>query len=205
MRALLTPGDHARLADAIKAAEARTDAEIVCVVAGQASDWRFVPVLYAATLALVAPWGLLAATRWDTATLLLVQLNLFAIATLVLSWPPLRFRLAPRAAARRRAHQAASEQFLVRGIGRTEARAGVLIFIAVAERYACVIPDSAAQAAVPQETWRKAIEALTDDLHAGRPADGLEKAIGICADALAAHRPAGARNRNELADRVIEY
>lgn len=205
MRRLLTPADHARLDAAIRAAEARTDAEIVCVVARHASDWRFIPIVYAAAAALIAPWLLLAATRWDIPVILAIQLGVFAALLAILSWAPLRYRLVPRPAARRRAHQAAAEQFVVRGLGRTEGRTGVLIFVAVAERYACVIPDSAVEAAVPAEVWRKAVDLLIERLRAGEPAAGLEAAVATCADALAAHRPPKAGDRNELPNAVIEY
>ncbi|WP_460450566.1 TPM domain-containing protein [Alsobacter sp. SYSU BS001988] len=205
MTPLLTQAEHDRVAAAIRAAEAATDAEIVCVLARRASDWRFVPVVYAAAAALLLPWVLVFLTAWSVQQILLAQLAVFAAVAALLFAPALRYRLVPRATARRRAHQAAAEQFLVRGLGRTEGRTGVLIFVAVAERYACVIPDQAVAAVVPEEVWRRAIERLTDALRAGRPADGLEGAVRICAEALEQRSPARPGDRNELPDRVIEY
>jgi putative membrane protein len=164
-----------------------------------------VPIVYAAAAALLLPWALVFLTRWSVQLILFAQLAVFAAVAALLSTPALRFRLVPRAAAGRRAHQAAAEQFLVRGLGRTEGRTGLLIFVAVAERYACVIPDRAVEAVMPAGVWRSAIERLTDALRAGRPADGLEGAVQICADALAQHSPARPGDRNELPDRVIEY
>ena len=80
----------------------------------------------------------------------------------------------------------------------------MLVFVAVAERYACVMPDSGIEAALPQETWKKAIVALTDALHQGRTADGLIAAVDSISADLAATAPPADGDRDELPNRVIE-
>ena len=58
---MLTQSDRARIEAAIKAAEAGTTGEIYCVVAGESSDYREVPLAWGAIAALGAPAVLLAA------------------------------------------------------------------------------------------------------------------------------------------------
>ena len=52
---MLSETDHARIDQAIKAAEARTSGEISCVVTAEVSQYREVPLAYAAATALILP------------------------------------------------------------------------------------------------------------------------------------------------------
>ena len=52
MARAMTPEEHARIADAVRAAEAKTSGEIYCVVA-RASDSYFFPAAFMVTLAIV--------------------------------------------------------------------------------------------------------------------------------------------------------
>jgi hypothetical protein len=70
-----------------------------------------------------------------------VQILVFAVAVLILSWPPLRMALVSPAVRRARAHRAAIEQFFARGLTLTRDRSGVLIFVSLAERSARIIAD----------------------------------------------------------------
>ena len=48
---MISATDKTRIADAIGAAETQTAGEIFCVIARQTSDYRFVPIVWAAALA----------------------------------------------------------------------------------------------------------------------------------------------------------
>jgi putative membrane protein len=52
---MLSEADHARIDQAIKAVEARTSGEISCVVTGEVSRYREIPLAYAAGAALILP------------------------------------------------------------------------------------------------------------------------------------------------------
>jgi len=52
---MLSQADHARIDQAIKDAEARTSGELSCVVTGEVSQFREVPLAYAAAAALILP------------------------------------------------------------------------------------------------------------------------------------------------------
>ena len=76
---MISDADRARIADAIRAAEARTSGEIVCVLAQSSVQPGALPVLMAAVAALALPWLLLAFTDFAVARILLLQALVFLL------------------------------------------------------------------------------------------------------------------------------
>jgi putative membrane protein len=197
----LSRADYDAVAAAIRAAEARTCGQLVCVLAHASADYVHIPVLWASTLALLVPWPLIYFTQWSVQQIFLVQLVVFLVVALLLSWMPLRLALVPRPVRRARAHRAALEQFVLRGISRTRNRTGVLIFVSLAERYARIIADDGIAGKVHNAEWQAAIDALTGHMRDGRIAYGFIAAVESCGDILAAHAPPDG-SANELPDRL---
>jgi putative membrane protein len=94
------------------------------------------------------------------------------------------------------------EQFVLRGVGRTKDRTGVLIFVSLAERYARIIADDGIAQRVAQPAWQGAVDALIGHMREGRIADGFVEAVGRCSDVLANHFPRADADRDELPDRI---
>jgi putative membrane protein len=128
--------DRERIASAIRAAEAKTTGEIVCVLAKSSSDATALPVVIAAVAALALPWLLVAYSAMTVYRILTLQVVAFVILVMVmvLSLPRIRAALIPRKARRAVAHRAAMAQFAMRGIARKQDRSGILIFVSLAER-----------------------------------------------------------------------
>jgi len=181
--------DRARISEAIRVAEQNTSGEIVCVLARSSSEYTAAPVLVGALCALVLPWALVLLTQWSVQRILVAQLIIFVLATSVCALTPLGMALVPRRIKRTRAHRAAMEQFHARGLARLENRAGVLIYVSLAERYARIVVDDHLAAKVPAGEWRAAVDALTSHMKDGRIADGFVAAIARCGAVLAAHVP----------------
>jgi putative membrane protein len=181
--------DRSRIAAAIRAAEARTSGEIVCVLARTSSDATALPVVLAALAALALPWLLVALTEMSVHRILVLQIAVFFVLAAVLCLPRVRVALLPRAARRHVAHRAAMEQFTIRGIVRKKERTGILIFVSLAERYARIIADEGIAAKVSNAEWKAAIDALVAHMRDGRIAAGFIAAIERCATVLAAHAP----------------
>ncbi len=80
----LTAQDCERIAEAIGAAERKTAAEIVCVLARRSSDYSYAPALWAAFVALAAPWPLLVFTQLSARAVYASQIAVFVVAALVL-------------------------------------------------------------------------------------------------------------------------
>ena len=201
---MITESDKTRIADAIRKAESRTAGEIFCVIARHSSDYRLVPVAWAAAIALFAPLPSIYLTNWSTPVIYLAQLAVFLISAIVLSLPKIRFWAVPRRAKHDRAHAEAMRQFLVQGLDKTEHRTGVLIFASTGERYVEIVADAGINEKVEPKVWDDAVHALVTAIKAGRPADGFVSAIEQCGTVLAAHFPPGALKRDELPDKLLE-
>ncbi len=201
---MISDADKARVADAIRAAEARTSGEIFCVIARHSSDYRLVPLIWAALIALAVPAPLIYFTLWPASLIYLIELVVFIAAALVLSLPVIRFHIVPRPTKHERAHEQAMRQFFAQGLDRTENRTGVLIFASAAERYAEIIADAGINAKVSSEVWDKAIAALIDGIKQDRAGDGFVAAVEQCGAVLAEHFPPGALNPDELPNRLVE-
>ncbi len=201
---MISEADKARVAAAIRQAEAKTAGEIYCVIARHASDYRLVPLAWAALIALLIPLPLSYLTPWSASMIYIIQLATFIVAAIGLSLPAIRFHIVPRRAKHDRAHAEAVRIFLAQGLHCTESRTGVLIFASAAEHYAVILADAGINRKVTPEVWDKAVGALIAGIKRDRAADGFIDAIERCGAVLAEHFPIDGANKNELADRLLE-
>lgn len=227
---MLTDQDRARVEAAVTAAELKTRGEIYCVVAGESSDYREVPVAWAAIAALAAPAVLLLAgvhvtvpdlfaDGWTASQIgaaaesaaraalggaILLQGVMFIAVAILISIPPVRRLFTPRSLKRERVRRRAHEQFLAKNMTATRERTGVLIYVSAKERMAELIADEGISAKVDSKAWDGAMALLVAGVKAGRPAEGFEKAIAHCGDILTEHFPADENdNPNELPDGIV--
>ena len=196
-----TKEDHEAISAAIREAEKRTCGQIVCVLAHSASDYAYVPILWASVLALLIPWPLIDFTQLTVQRIFLLQLVVFILAGFIFSWMPLRLALVPPAIRRARAHRAALEQFVVRHVTHTHNRCGILLFVSMAEHYARVIADEGIAQKVQGAEWQAAIDVLVGNIRDGRITAGFVAAIERCGAVLAAKAPPDGL-ANELPDRL---
>jgi putative membrane protein len=201
---MLSPADHAALAAAIRAAEASTAGEIYVVVDSGADEFRLVPVLWAACLALLLPWVLVFFTTLPVTIVLLAQVTLFVVVALVLSWPRLRHRLVPPALADDAAERNARAMFLAHGVHLTDARTGVLIYLSTAPRRIVVLADAGIHAKVAEGAWDAMVLRIAAQARQGQLIEGLQAAIAEAGALLSQHFPRTPADRNELPDRVVE-
>jgi putative membrane protein len=194
--------DHECIAKAIHSAEAKTSAEIVCVLAKTSSHNTAMPILIAVISAFAAAWLFMAFTAMTVQRILSLQFVVFLLLLLLLSLPRVRVTLLPRKTRRAIAHHAALEQFINRGIGRHKTCRGILIFVSLAERYARIIADDEIARRVPSSEWQMAVDALVAHMRDGRIADGFVAAIEKCGKELARHFPPTEGNRDWLPNRI---
>jgi putative membrane protein len=225
----MTPSaeDSERIAAAVAAAEQRTSGEIVVVLAAEVSSYREIPVIWAATFALIAPalavwlglrphtllagWSaehaaaLEAGVAWAISAYALTQAALFVIVYLIVAWKPIRRALTPAFLRRERTHKAAMAQFMATGLDGAPDRTGVVIFAALDDHVVEIVADEAIHAKVGEGAWAEAVAAMQTALRAGSLAEGIERGVALCGAALARHFPPGEINNNMLpnAPRVI--
>lgn len=200
---MISPEEQARLASVISDVEDETSGEIVLVIAEQAGHYRAVPLLWALLAALVTPWPLIWLTMISTSRIFLIQLAVALALSLVLSWPKLRFALVPRSIKHAQAHEAASREFLRRGMTRTREKTGVLIYLALAEHHAEILADTGIADRVDAAIWAEIIANLTRAIRDRRMIEGLEEAIRRTGAILAEHAPPRLDDVDELPNKVI--
>ena len=215
----LSAAEHKAVSEAVAAAEAETDGEIVTMIAPVSDAYRDVPPQYGLLAALLVP-ALVAidpaflpftSDGWaapDERLVLLGVMVLQVIAFLTVryalarqSW---RLWLTPRATKRRRVRARAIELFRVAAEQRTAKRVGVLLYLSMGERMAEIVADAAIHPKVPPERWGDAMAALISEVHDGRTGAGMAAAVGAIGAIIAEHFPKTDADTNELPDRLIE-
>lgn len=200
---LLTESEQRQVAEAIDRIELETDAEVVTVLAAQADDYHYIPVLWASLLALLLPGPLLLVTT-DLALgyLLLAQWSVFIVLALLFRLPALTGRLVPRGVRHWRASNLARRQFIELNLHHTDGDTGVLIFVSEAERYVEILVDRGIAAKIDDSAWEGIVAAFTKDVREGRVLNGFLGCISSCGELLREKVPA-THERNELPNRLV--
>lgn len=200
---MLNSGDRDAIAEAVREAERRTSGEIVVVIDRAAGSYLAVPVVMALTAALFVPWPLLALTMTSAPRIFLLQLIAAAVLLAVLLWYGRGGRFVPGFVKRRYAHETALREFTARGLTLTRGRTGVLLYVAVQERYAEIVADAGIDGKVDEATWKGIIEPLLAAAREDRLREGLEAAVGAIGQVLGAHAPPVADDVDELPNKVV--
>ncbi|MGK0393466.1 TPM domain-containing protein [Alcanivorax sp. NBRC 102028] len=200
---LLDHDAQSALARVISEQEARTDAEMVTVLARQADDYRYVTVMWAALLSLLVPALLLFLPVWLTPfEALLLQWGVLLALAVLFRLKPIQFRLVPRRLQQTRAAGLARQSFLQQGLHRTKGATGVLIFVSEAEHYVEILADQGIAQHVPDSEWQSMVDAFIAKLKNGEVAEGFQECVAACGDKLANHVPA-TEQKNELPNHLV--
>jgi putative membrane protein len=220
---MLTIDDDAKVAAAIRAAEARTDGEIQAIVSPSSDAYHdtvfqwalaiallplalsaaFPHLLVGSVEALFGTWGEEPTLRTLLTCLLVATILLFLIARYLFGLPRLRFALTPDATKARRVRLKAVQLFKAGTEARTATATGVLLYLSLAEHRAEIVADASIHAKVDHARWGEAMAALLAGIKAGRAGDGIADAIARIADVLAEHFPHTGEDPNELPDRLV--
>lgn len=201
--ALLSESEQRQVAEAITRIERETDAELVTVLASQADNYSYIPLLWAGILALVIPGAINYFPGWLNAyELLLVQWATFIVLGLVFRIPRITTRLIPRSVRFWRASNLARRQFLEQNLHHTEAGTGMLIFVSEAERYVEILVDRGISDRLSDDTWQSIVTAFTQQVKQGQTLQGFLSCIESCGEHLKQHVPA-THERNELPNRLV--
>lgn len=204
MPGILSEAERARIAAAVAAAERGTAGEIVVMVAARSGAYRSLPPALALAGALIVPWPLIGLTGFSATRIFLVQLAVALALLLSLAAGPVLSHLPralPRPLRRARARAAAQHEFRARGLARTRGRTGVLIYVALCERYADVVTDIGVGTA--PDAWRTVLADLVAALRRDALADGLVQAVEATGAILAEAAPPRPGDTDELPNRVI--
>lgn len=200
---LLSEEDRQRVARAIAAIEKDSDAELVTVLAGQADDYRYIPIMWAALLSLIVPLVLVFTPLWlRPFDVLLAQWSALVVLGLVFRWPPLMMRLVPKRVKHWRAANLARRAFLEQNLHHTKGGTGLLVFVSEAERYVEIIADRGISAHVPDEQWQSIVDTFTGYVKQGEVLNGFLECIASCGNHLILNVPA-TESKNELPNHLV--
>ncbi len=199
---LIGTAEQTRISEAIAEVERGTNAELVTVLAAASDDYRYIPLLWAALVALIVPSALYL-TPLSTAWMITAQLTTFLVLAVLLQVETLRSRLIPKSVRTLRAANMARRQFLEQGLHHTGDDTGVLIFVSEAEHYVEILVDRGISSKVDNERWSNIIEKFVNDVHEGQVERGFLTALECCGEILAEAVPKTPDNRNELDNRLI--
>jgi putative membrane protein len=221
--------DEDRIEAAVTKAEETTAAEIVVVLAAEVSNYREVPLAWAAAVTLILPPValLLGVEPMKLATTagvwiagqaraleaeFMLALGLYAIAQAALflvvfalcEIPAVRRALTPTVLKRHRVERVAQQQFAAIGARSKEAETGVLIFVAVDDHQVRILAPAEVHDKVGEPVWARAVKVIGQSMKAGHdPSAGVIEAVTLCCEALGRHYPAGAAP-HAISNRPIE-
>lgn len=219
---MLSDQDRMRIAEAVTSAELGTTGEITCVLAEEVSNYREVPLAFAALASLCLPPLLVLAGLHENllhggwsdggsegglvlralALYAMAQAAIFVVAALLASWPPIRRRLTPGLLKRHRVGQVARHHYAALATHLPPDSPHILIFACFEDHRVELVANPAIHAAVGQALWDEAIAVVTGEIRAGRPAEGFIRAIRLCGDAMAKHFPANGPDANRLSNDI---
>lgn len=201
--AMLNNEQLERIAGAIEAVEKQTDAELVTVLAKRADDYLYIPTLWAALLALLAPVIIDFTPLWLSGhDMLLIQWIVFMVFAVLLRFPPIMMRLVPKRVRYWRASNLARRQFLENNLHYTKGETGMLIFVSEAEHYVEIIADRGIDRHVRKEQWQDIVNAFITRVKAGQVEAGFMECIERCGELLRQHVPA-TEEKNELPNHMV--
>lgn len=212
MKDLFSEADRTRIREAVAHAEGRTSGEIVPYIVPQSARyevavWRGASLSAVLTLCVVMlvlqvyqGWSLSwLYASWSLSVLVLAAGTLGAVLTAFV--PALKRLLAGNALIDREVHQRAMLAFVEEEVFITRERTGILLFISLLEHRIEVVGDAGINQKVTPDEWTDVVLRIREGIKAGKVADGLVAAIGLCGELLERGgveiRP---DDRNELSD-----
>ena len=200
---MLSEQQAKEIEQAIVKAEARTDGELVTVLARRSDDYLYIPVLWAALVALMTPAVLLFSPLWLSAgEVFVLQLAVFLGLVLILRFPPLLHRIIPPGVKRWRSGNLARRQFLENNLHHTRGETGVLIFVSQLEHYVEIIADRGIDAHVDEAQWQAIVDQFVIRVRKRETLEGFLGAIESCGELLSQHAPVTSEH-DELPNRLI--
>ena len=220
----VSEADHQLVTAAVAAAENHTSGEIVSIITDLSDDYGDIGLAWATMIAflslsvvafmpgfylglvdqLLGGWGHVWLPSEYLALIFLFMGGKWLATWLLLKWMPLRLLLTPKHVKQNRVRARAIDLFKVGTESKTVGRTGVLLYVSLREHQAEIVADEAIASKVSAEVWGDAMLALIREIRAGRPGEGMAKAVQRMGMVLAEHFPKGSENPNELPDRLIE-
>jgi putative membrane protein len=191
MKSPFTTEEHERIDAAMDAVKRDTSADL-CVIVTRVSDRYALYPLSSAAIAAILIGAFAGVLRPQTASLIVIEIQLWSLLALTLffDWLPMRLWLVPERVKHARAWQLAHREFNAHVLANSEQRHQILLFVSLGERYVEIIADHETHALAPDGAWNKIVDRFLTTVKAGCVADGVLDAIAACGAILREHHPA---------------
>ncbi len=209
----LTEEEKARISEAVRAAEARTSAEIVPLLVARSGLYRDAQHRVGLALALVVLTALLmgeglwVSWAWEkahAAWLLFATLVAYAAGSWMGMFPPIIRAVTSTDRLRSKVQLRAERAFAQHSLSRTRQRTGVLLMVSLLERHVVVLPDQGIGGIAPAQ-WKDVVDAVVMKLRKDDVAGGFCAGIERCGALLAHACPAvPGDNPDELSNRLLQ-
>jgi putative membrane protein len=193
-----------RVAEAIRAVEAQTAAEVVVAVRPSSGSYRSVDLVVGITLAMGALCLFLFHPEpFDYDVFPLEMLAVLVIGTIASEYlTPLRRALASSKAQRDNVVRAAKAAFVDLGVHRCKGRNGVLVYVSMFERDVEVVGDVGIDPEALGAPWKDAVFSLRAAIARGARVERFLAGLAALGPALAEAFPRAHDDENELSDEV---
>lgn len=215
---LFSSADKDRIAAAVRAAEQKTSAEIVPVVAtasgryDRAEDlvglltgvlllalgWLGCPFFHA-----TGDWGEGGSRVGLVAAIVTVIMGFVLGAAVASRLTSLRLFFLSQREMDEEVQRAAQAAFMASRIRNTEGGTGVLLYVSLFEHKVVVLPDDAIGEKLPDLDWNVPCRMIVDGMKRGRPTEALEQAVANCGELLAPEFPRQSDDVDELANELV--
>jgi len=208
----LSDADRATIAAAVEAAEKKTSGEIVPMVVSTSYDYPMSDLIGGASLALPATFlltPLVGGWLWIGTWNLWVFLGLFSLLFLAGQALVRRSLILKRFFISNReldaeVEEAAVTSFFKKGLYRTRAETGILIFISVFEHRVWVLADRGINRKVAPGQWDEIVALIVQGIKQKRGAEAICEAVEKVGTLLADHFPVQEDDRDELTNLIVE-
>jgi putative membrane protein len=212
---LLSAEDQERIRGCVEAAEKSTSGEIVPMVVPASSRYPAAAPLGALVVGLVLavaataleslrkPWGPF--TMLDLWLFPAVLAVAFAAAhELIRRVGALKRLFVTHAEMEDEVQEAALTAFYRQGLAATRDRTGILIFVSLFERRACVLADKGINDKVQPGAWKELVDLVAQGFGSRAPAEAICRAVTRCGEVLSTHFPVRPDDTNELRNIITE-
>lgn len=200
----LTDESKAALAEAVRAVESCSSAELVVAVRPRSGSWLHADLVWGVLAGLVA-LAVLLYSRWEFELVwfLVDPILAGALAGLAASRSDVLRRVFTRPATRRRRVETeARSTFFERRIHGTVGRTGILLYVSVLEREAAFVVDVGVEALAATDAWKKAAGEIQEAVRQGADGAAVAARLQALATLLSPALERSADDVDELANEV---
>ena len=200
----LTDESKAALAEAVRAVESCSSAEMVVAVRPRSGSWLHADLIWG-VLAGLAALAVLLYSRWEFELIwfLIDHALAGALAGLAASRSDFLRRVFVRPATRvRRVETAARSVFIERRIHGTVGRTGILLYVSILEREAAFVVDVGVEALAATDAWKKATGEIQEAVRQGADGTAVAARLRDLATHLSPALERSADDVDELANEV---